>query len=189
MAKRLKTHCVGGHLRSEENISGDRSCKLCRKERAQKWRDEHPEEHRENQRNYRLDNLEACRERNKKWNLENPELVAEYKRKYAEENPELTNESARKWRQTHLEHKRILTRQRRARIRGAEGTITKEEWDSVIEKFGPACLCCKEVKPLTMDHIIPIFCDGSHTIDNVQPLCLSCNSSKGIKTIDYRPIL
>ncbi len=39
---------------------------------------------------------------------------------------------------------------------------------------------------LTPDHIIPLSQKGPNTIDNIQPLCLNCNSSKGTKTIDYR---
>ena len=154
---------------------------------AKKWREENRERHREYQRNYRLEHREECAARNKQWDLEHPELVASYKKKYTVTHPGANNESSANWRKTHPEHKRILTRQRRAKIREAEGTISTAEWVSVLEKYGPNCLCCGETKPLTMDHVVPIDCGGAHTIDNVQPLCLSCNSSKGTKTIDYRP--
>jgi 5-methylcytosine-specific restriction endonuclease McrA len=156
---------------------------------SQQWREDNRERHREYQRNYRLEHPEECKERNDRWNEEHPEDVAGYKQKWNENNPGANNESSANWRRTHPEHKLALTRQRRAKVRNAEGTITKEEWASVLELYGPACLCCGKIKPLTMDHIIPIDCGGSHTIDNVQPLCLSCNSSKGTKTIDYRPNL
>jgi 5-methylcytosine-specific restriction endonuclease McrA len=156
---------------------------------SQKWRDANKERHREYQRNYRKEHLEECRERNKKWDLEHPELVTGYKKKYTETHPGANNESSAKWRREHPEQKRSFTRQRRARVNNAEGIITPEEWLAVMELYGPACLCCGEVKPLTMDHIVPIFCGGTHTVGNVQPLCLSCNSSKGTKTVDYRPTL
>ena len=156
---------------------------------AQKWRDNNRERHREYQRNYRKTHLEECTERNNQWNLEHPDLVAGYKQKYTETHPGANNESSANWRKEHPEHKRLLTHQRRARIRGSGGVITPEEWKAVVDKYGPTCLCCGEIKPLTMDHVIPIFVGGTHTVDNVQPLCLSCNSSKGTKTIDYRPII
>ena len=154
--------------------------------RSQAWREANRERHRDYQRQYRLNHADECRERNKKWDLEHPELVAEYKRTFADNNPEAVNESSRKWRRNHPEHKRTLTRQRRAKILEVGGTITTEEWKAVVEKYGPACLCCKEIRALTMDHVIPVSEGGPHVIGNVQPLCLNCNSSKGTKTIDYR---
>lgn len=157
--------------------------------RSQKWREDNRERHREYQRGYRLSHLEECTARNNLWNEENPELVAGYKRKYTETHPGANNQSSAAWRRNNPEHKRTLTRQRRAKIREAEGSISTEEWGSILKLYGPSCLCCGEIKPLTMDHIVPISCGGSHTSDNVQPLCLTCNSSKGIQTIDYRPLL
>lgn len=49
------------------------------------------------------------------------------------------------------------------------------------------CLACgkKDIK-LTPDHIVPLFVGGINAIQNIQPLCLSCNISKGIKIIDFR---
>lgn len=156
---------------------------------VQRWRENNRERHREYQRNYRITHKEECEERNKKWNEENPELVTGYKRKYTENNPGVNNESSARWRKKNKEHKRVLTRQRRARIRKAEGTISIEDWKAILKLYGTSCLACGEIKPLTMDHIIPIVYGGTHTTDNVQPLCLSCNSSKGTQTIDYRPLL
>ena len=41
-------------------------------------------------------------------------------------------------------------------------------------------------KKLTVDHIVPVSLGGKNTIDNLQPLCLTCNSKKHNKIIDYR---
>lgn len=61
-----------------------------------------------------------------------------------------------------------------------------DEWETLCEAYNNRCLACGEVKPLTADHIIPLYKGGSNTIDNIQPLCFSCNSTKHTKCIDYR---
>lgn len=78
-------------------------------------------------------------------------------------------------------------RNRRALEKNAEGKITVREWLALCEKYGK-CLCCgrSDVK-LTLDHVKPLSIGGANLISNAQPLCVSCNSRKGTKYIDYRP--
>lgn len=67
---------------------------------------------------------------------------------------------------------------------------TSQRWEQIKAKYNYTCLCCGKSEPdikLTIDHIIPTIKGGTHTLDNVQPLCVSCNSSKGSKSIDFRP--
>lgn len=76
---------------------------------------------------------------------------------------------------------------RKARMKGAEGSYTQKEWEDLCRKYDYRCLCCGKKKKLTADHVIPISRGGTNTIDNIQPLCATCNSSKNDKTIDFRP--
>lgn len=67
----------------------------------------------------------------------------------------------------------------------------EHEWDSLVLYYRGRCLRCKRRgtprNPITRDHIIPRIKGGPDILDNLQPLCKSCNSSKKDKTIDYRP--
>lgn len=65
------------------------------------------------------------------------------------------------------------------------GDLTLEQWIELCNKYGNACLSCGK-SGVTIDHVVPLSKGGTHTIDNVQPLCGKCNSIKHDKTIDYR---
>ena len=58
-------------------------------------------------------------------------------------------------------------------------TLTAEEWAAIKERQGQRCLYCNQVKPLTMDHLLPLSKGGVHTAENVVAACLSCNSKRG----------
>lgn len=61
------------------------------------------------------------------------------------------------------------------------GSHTDSEWNAIREAYGYMCVGCGETEPtikLTRDHIIPLSKGGTDNIDNIQPLCGPCNSSK-----------
>ncbi|MDC5514499.1 HNH endonuclease [Acinetobacter baumannii] len=51
----------------------------------------------------------------------------------------------------------------------------------VYERDGFKCVTCGVQKNLTLDHIKPEILGGVSTIENLQTMCKSCNSSKGTK--------
>lgn len=72
------------------------------------------------------------------------------------------------------------------RERASGGDLKAKDWLFLVKLSGGKCLSCGKEEKLTMDHIIPIKPGGKTTIENIQPLCNSCNARKGVNFIDYR---
>ena len=60
---------------------------------------------------------------------------------------------------------------------------TTEEMAEVFRRYGHKCVNpkCQSEHNLTVDHIIPLAKGGTWDMDNLQLMCQSCNSSKGVK--------
>ena len=81
-------------------------------------------------------------------------------------------------------HERYL-REKRAR---AIATHTNQQWQRLLDLCGRVCLRCgTDQMNLERDHIVSLASGGSDGIDNIQPLCAPCNTSKNGHSHDYRP--
>lgn len=109
-------------------------------------------------------------------------------------NKDSRRQYARKYRQENLQMVREMAlrgyRVRRERLKAAreDGQVTAQDKAALLAEYGHKCMCCGAVDPLTFDHIVPISTGGKDEIENMQILCGPCNSSKGTRTIDYRPV-
>lgn len=168
------------------------------------------------QREWRASKRQYLTAKTVEWNHNNPDRATASIKKWVEKNPDKikiyrkTNDKKQQERRNNnpdllerrREQNRIASRKRqrnfredsivrhakrKARLFNASGVFTTSEWIDLCARFEGKCLCCKESKPLTADHIVPLFVGGTNSIENIQPLCVNCNSRKGIKTIDYRP--
>ena len=108
-----------------------------------------------------------------------------------EKNPSWKGGKAAKYLRYNRKHKQkryFWNVSRRIRKLGADGTHTIEEWEILKAQYNWVCPCCGRREPeirLTEDHIVPLSKGGSNNIENIQPLCRSCNSIKLVKEIRY----
>lgn len=207
--------CIEGFHRHKYSSDGRRSaCKACRKaesqteefktkrrqhhkenaehinEQKREWYHSNPERPRGYVRNYRENNPEKVKAYEQEYNRS--ERGKERDRRYRENNPEKVKETRQKsW---HKHHDAYIAQMRahhayvRTQQTGAGGSFTAQEWEALKAHYNYTCPACGKREPeiqLTIDHKRPVSKQGASTIDNIQPLCLSCNSRKGTKIIDY----
>jgi 5-methylcytosine-specific restriction endonuclease McrA len=185
--KILSTHCMKGHEFTTENtivnprpdrVRPTRRCRVCYnasiRVAGKKWRDSHPEENTARHEDYRRENLVALRAKSKEYRLNNLEQCKDAISAWKKENPDKL---------------RSYFHKRRAIAEAVGGYFTAEEWFTLCFACGFKCACCREVKPLAADHVIPVALGGPSWLWNIQPLCQPCNSKKGTKIIDYRETL
>ena len=83
----------------------------------------------------------------------------------------------------------VFAQRRRARLVQAEGEYTVREWLYLLAQH-PHCPGCSRLwadiplprgrkTAVTVDYIFPISKGRRNSIENLQPLCFSCNSRKG----------
>ena len=85
----------------------------------------------------------------------------------------------------------LRTRRRLLKKRHAEGSYTLDEWERLKNQYDNTCPSCFRKEPdikLEADHVVPISCGGTNFIENIQPLCRSCNARKHTKTHKYEMI-
>lgn len=154
-------------------------------------------------RQYRLDNNARLKQFDKDRYAKDPSYKRGKALEWAKDNREQHNANTQKWASANREkqHKAEKTwrlanpgksnakyHKRRA-LMGGGGTYRDCSWEALKAACDYRCLKCGQQEPaisLTVDHIIPIVKGGRNTIDNLQPLCKICNSSKGKKDTDYR---
>ena len=134
--------------------------------------------------------ISACKQcaskEGKQWYENNKEKKLSKAQEWLNKNKERMAELTSRWYRNNPEKVKARTHNRRAREKQVEGKFTKEELGNLYRKYDNKCLCCGKQGKLTPDHVIPLSKGGKNTIDNIQPLCLTCNLKKATKTIDYR---
>lgn len=124
--------------------------------------------------------------------LNNRDKKISYNIQYAKDNRKKSNGWKRKWSKNNPEKVIHNRKQYIYRKKGAGGKFTRNEWIELKNRIGNKCMKCGKLESeieLTADHIIPIkrwkiwrrknnVDYKCNDIQNIQPLCRSCNSSK-----------
>ena len=150
---------------------------------------------------YYLRNRKRILDRNKAWNASHHEYMNKLTKEWAEANPKRAVDIRKKSHEAHKAERNAACRdyqkrnpevflvkrqKRRTAKTNAGGSFSAAEWKALCKKCKHLCLCCGKRKKLTADHVVPVSKGGTSNIDNIQPLCGPCNSSKRDKTTDYR---
>lgn len=132
---------------------------------------------------------EKIRERRRQYYKDNRSIEIVKNRKNYLKNKERYYEKFKIWLSVNTERTKALKRAYRVRKYSAEGSHTTQQWIELVEKYNYCCLKCKKqfpIEKLTQDHVVPLSKGGSNYIENIQPLCRSCNTGKLDRIIDYR---
>lgn len=161
-------------------------CKKCY------WRDyykSHPRVRRnrkEADKRYYLKNKSNLSRQSKRYYKKNRDKILRYAAAYQKVNSTKHNTASAAYRKRNQALYNAFGQKRRTAKTKAGGSFTIQEWVALCKKYDYRCLCCNRRRKLTADHVIPVSKGGTSNIDNIQPLCGPCNSSKRDKTIDYR---
>jgi len=134
----------------------------------------HQKKYKEQKRLYMKEYVKNNFSKRKEWLVKNKERIKEYdKKRYYEASGK----------------RKEYLRKRRMKLKNIDGFHTEKDWkDLFLFIYENKCFGCgksgKDVE-LTKDHIIPISNGGTDNIENLAPLCRSCNSSKGNKGAEW----
>lgn len=152
------------HKLTSDGLRGE--CKSCIKLHNQSYHKENKE--RNNQRNteYYWNNLDISKKRVKKYREKYPEKKAELDKQYRLAHPE---------RGSKYRHKR-----RAMKLNNGTFVVTNKELKKI---YNSPCIYCGSLDNITNEHVMPLSKGGVDGIGNLAPACLSCNTSKGGRTV------
>jgi 5-methylcytosine-specific restriction endonuclease McrA len=153
-------------------------CVPCKKDYSARYHEAHREKKIARAKKHYDEHTEARKRYISEWIKRNPDKHRGYMKRWESENHAAVVAKSRRGHHN-----------RKVRVKAAEGSWTLQEWQALLDQYDHRCLACNKQEPeikLTMDHVIPLSKGGSNSIDNIQPLCVSCNSKKYTTDIDYR---
>jgi len=155
-------------------------CKSCTRATAKAWREADPKKAKASIRAWREANTEKVAKTKQVYRAANAEKIAATAKKWHEKNSYKTLLDQRAWHAANPNYRSLSTQRRRA-LKRNNGVF--KITDSELRRLyaSPCAYCGAPSKHL--DHIVPIYRGGTHSIGNLTGSCASCNLSKGSKFI------
>lgn len=152
------------------------SCKKCCYARSRAYVMAHREQDLEYKRAYRKRNPGVDRAYYQK----NKSILLQKMREYERKHWVSTLARSRKWRKEHPERVQVWVRNRRAKLKGSNGTHSLTDICSLLKSQNGQCVYCRADirESFQVDHIMPVSKGGSNDPSNLQLLCKSCNLLK-----------
>lgn len=146
--------------------------------RRKKFGETHKKELAITRKEYYEANKEATLLSVKEYQRKHKEVLMIRHKNYYEANKEAIAMSVKEYQKNNKDYYYIIRERRRTLKKKLPSTLTLSQWEFIKLQFNNKCAYCGEEKPLTQEHFIPLSNGGSHTKENIIPVCLSCNCSK-----------
>jgi 5-methylcytosine-specific restriction endonuclease McrA len=159
-------------------------------EAVKAWRDRYMAEHGEKVAAYKAawsrENTGRLRESRRRYQETHQAEIAARGRAWYAADPQRTKQQVAAWRKANPQRVADTNRRHRALKMGGPGYVDPADWLALCDAVGNRCLACGATGALEQDHVIPLSRGGLHVIENLQPLCRSCNARKHTQATDYR---
>lgn len=168
----------------------DYICSECKNAASREWRSMNKERVRELNREFYEANQEERKAYHRQYRKDNPDYFRKKMEEFHQQHPSYHRDYMREWARANPDKRAEKDNKRRAFKMGKTSSFSAREWADLKARYNYTCLRCGRREPeikLTADHVVPISKGGAGMIDNIQPLCGSCNTAKHDRIIDYRP--
>ena len=173
------TPCCRGHI--AQRFVSTCSCLICWREDGKRFRALNRDKARRYENTYRAANPEKVKAKKQRNYQRHRDVKVAKGRDWRAANIVHAREASKEWKLVHWNQHKTNSRNRRARVRNADGSHTGDQILDLLGKQRNRCAACR--KELTSryhaDHVVPLARGGSNDIRNIQLLCPTCNDSKG----------
>lgn len=180
------------------------TCRECRNLYKKQYHKDNAEHEKELRKQYYVDNAEREKESVRQWRIDNPDKVKEYNKEYGKTHIELKSKIYKVWANANIKHlqqyrkinfvhhkaisqiwlannkdkSNMKSQRRRSLKKQVASTLTTVEWNNIKKYFNNKCAYCNKEEDLTREHFIALSKGGEFSINNIIPVCNSCNCSK-----------